>query len=81
MSESQAMTLRECVAAKVERYLQDLGAEVPQGLHARVMEEVERALLAKILEHCEGQKGLAAQWLGINRNTLSKKIQNYGLDR
>ncbi|MBU2822654.1 Fis family transcriptional regulator, partial [Acidithiobacillus ferrooxidans] len=49
-------------------------------LHALIVEEVERALLAHTLQHCGGQRGMAAQWLGINRNTLRKKLQTYGLD-
>ncbi|MEL5848676.1 MAG: helix-turn-helix domain-containing protein [Candidatus Igneacidithiobacillus chanchocoensis] len=81
MSEREQMpSLRECVDSEVTRYFADLGGEVPRELHTKVMEEVERALLETVLRHSEGRRGDAAQWLGINRNTLSKKIQRYGLD-
>ena len=73
-------SLRECVHREVTRYFSDLGAELPCELHAKVMEEVEQALLETVLRHSEGRRGDAAQWLGINRNTLSKKIQRNGLD-
>ncbi|MDD3759892.1 MAG: helix-turn-helix domain-containing protein [Acidithiobacillus sp.] len=73
-------SLRDCVLHQVGRYFADLGSEAPQNLHQKVMEEVERALLEKVLQQHAGQRGIAAQCLGINRNTLSKKIQYYGLE-
>ncbi|MEY2341756.1 helix-turn-helix domain-containing protein [Acidithiobacillus sp. IBUN Pt1247-S3] len=73
-------SLRECIFHQVARYFADLGSELPRDLHQQVMEEVERALLEKVLRQCDGQRGIAAQCLGINRNTLSKKIQRYGLE-
>ena len=44
------------------------------------LDELERAHILKVLEHCEGQKTRAAQLLGINRTTLWKKLRQYGLD-
>ncbi len=78
--ESNPMSLSDCVVLIVDRYLDDLQGEIPCNLHSMVIEQVERALLEHTLKHCAGQRGLAAQWLGINRNTLRKKLQNYGLD-
>jgi Fis family transcriptional regulator len=40
---------------------------------------VEKPLLEVVLRHTQGNQTLAAQVLGINRNTLRKKIQQYGL--
>lgn len=74
------MSLSDCVTLIMDRYLADLQGEVPSNLHALIIDEVERALLANTLQHCSGQRGTAAQWLGINRNTLRKKLQAYGLD-
>ncbi|MCE5388013.1 MAG: Fis family transcriptional regulator [Acidithiobacillus sp.] len=81
MSNQNARTsLRDCVRQEVEQYLADLGDQPAVDLYQRVLEEAERAVLEKVMEHCQGQRGLAAQCLGINRNTLRKKLQHYGLD-
>ncbi len=55
----------------------DEGAE---DLHSRVVDRVEREVIAQVLAKCEGVQIKAAQRLGINRNTLHKKIKEYGLD-
>lgn len=78
--ETTNLSLSDCVMLVMDRYLVDLQGEAPSNLHALIMDEVERALLANTLQHCGGQRGMAAQWLGINRNTLRKKLQAYGLD-
>ena len=49
-------------------------------LHALIVDRVERELIAQVLEACGGVQTKAAVRLGINRNTLHKKIKDYGLD-
>jgi DNA-binding NtrC family response regulator len=46
----------------------------------KVMSLVERELLAQMLRQCQGVQIKAAERLGINRNTLHKKVTEYGLD-
>ena len=41
---------------------------------------VERQLLTQMLRQCQGVQIKAAERLGINRNTLHKKVTEYGLD-
>jgi DNA-binding NtrC family response regulator len=48
--------------------------------HERIMAIVERELLAQMLRSCQGVQIKAAERLGINRNTLHKKVNEYGLD-
>ncbi len=50
------------------------------GLHTRIVESVERELFVQVLRSCGGVRTQAATRLGINRNTLHKKIKEYGLD-
>lgn len=50
------------------------------GLHARVMGRIEAELIRQALEHCGGNKVKAAEFLGINRNTLSKKVKDHALE-
>jgi len=46
----------------------------------KVMGLVERQLLSQMLRQCQGVQIKAAERLGINRNTLHKKVTEYGLD-
>ena len=47
----------------------------------RIVDQVERELIAQVLAACDYVQTKAAARLGINRNTLHKKIKEYGLDR
>jgi len=65
----------------VERQLSEYfaaheGALPPEGLYDRVVREVERPLLTVSLEATGGNQLKAAKMLGINRNTLRKKIRD-----
>lgn len=71
--------LRECVARAVRRYLSDVESEPAEGLHALVLREVESPLLREVLAWYNGNQSRAAAALGINRATLRKKLQQYGL--
>jgi two-component system nitrogen regulation response regulator GlnG len=51
----------------------------PSGLHDRVLAEVERPLIQLALKATKGNQIRAAAMLGINRNTLRKKIQLLGV--
>jgi len=69
----------ECVRASVEQYLNDLRGAEPDRLHDLFMAAAERPLLDVVLRHAEGNQSLAAEWLGINRNTLRRKLQDHRL--
>ena len=49
-------------------------------LHQRIVSHVERELILQVLRECQGVQTKAASRLGINRNTLHKKIEEYGLE-
>jgi two-component system, NtrC family, nitrogen regulation response regulator GlnG len=72
------------LAATVERHLRSYFAaheeELPaSGLYERVIQEIERPLLSITLDECRGNQLRAAALLGLNRNTLRKKIRELGL--
>ncbi len=48
--------------------------------YEKIVSLVERELLAQMLRQCQGVQIKAAERLGINRNTLHKKVTDYGLD-
>ncbi len=62
------------------QYFQDLDGECPSAIYDMVTQQVEVAMIAFVLKKTEGNQTRAAQWLGLNRNTLRKKIQTYGLE-
>ena len=53
---------------------------MPRDLHRRVIELVERPLIEVVLERTGGNQLRAAEVLGINRNTLRKRITDLGID-
>ena len=69
----------ECVRASVEKYLSDLRGAEPDRLHDLFMAAAERPLLDVVLRHTEGNQSRAAEWLGINRNTLRRKLLDHKL--
>jgi two-component system nitrogen regulation response regulator GlnG len=68
------------LSGTIERHLRDYfeghnGALPPRGLYDRVLRELERPLIALTLEATRGNQVKAAEILGLNRNTLRKKIR------
>ncbi|MFZ5491389.1 MAG: helix-turn-helix domain-containing protein [Pseudomonadota bacterium] len=76
----QEQPLAQCVASTVRRYLDDLGDSAENNnLYQLLLEQIEKPLLAVVMEKARGNRCRAAELLGINRNTLRKKLQQYGL--
>jgi len=73
---------RDLDALASELVREGISAAGPQSdnLHAAVVNRVERELIAQVLAECGGVQTRAAARLGINRNTLHKKVKEYGLD-
>lgn len=57
-----------------------VAGEAAGNLYERVVSQVERELIQQVLKSCQGVQTKAATRLGINRNTLHKKIEEYGLE-
>ncbi len=66
--------LARCVRNAVDCYFRDLEGEKPGALYEMVIHCVEKPLIETILQRVEGNQTQAAELLGINRNTLRKKI-------
>ena len=68
------------VRKTLKEYFRDLDGEKPCcGMYDMVMDCVEKPLLEMVLEHVGGNQTRAAEMLGINRNTLRKKMQQHGI--
>jgi Fis family transcriptional regulator len=72
-------TLEQCVLRSLEQYFSDLDGSRPHALFEMVNSAVERPLLQFAMVKCDGNQCAAAALLGINRNTLRKKLQQYRL--
>ncbi|TNE65858.1 MAG: nitrogen regulation protein NR(I) [Alphaproteobacteria bacterium] len=52
----------------------------PPGLYQRILREIERPLIQKVLSATQGNQVKAADLLGLNRNTLRKKIRELDIN-
>ncbi len=66
-----------CVRKAVDGYLNDLDGEKPCPIYSMVMKSVEKPLIELAMKHANGNQTLAAELLGINRNTLRNKIKQF----
>ena len=69
----------DCMRSSVEQYLKDLRGTEPGALHELFLDAAERPLLEVVMRHAEGNQSRAADWLGINRNTLRRKLLDHKL--
>ena len=72
-------SIEDVVELKISRFLDQIGTFYPENVHDLLMSKVEKPLLVQILRRVGGNQVQAAKILGINRNTLRKKIKLYGL--
>ena len=74
-------SIEECVLRSLHEYFETLVGARPHALNEMVMTAVERPLLMFALDKSAGNQSAAAELLGINRNTLRKKLIEYGLTK
>jgi len=68
------------VRKMMKQYFKDLDGEKPSDIYNMVVNCVEKPLLEVVMNHAQGNQTRAAELLGINRNTLRKKLQEHGID-
>ena len=80
LQDYDSLSLEQIIKRKLEDYfLRTRGVEL-ENLYTLVMERVERPLIELTLKTARGSQVRAAQILGINRNTLRKKITSLRID-
>ena len=67
------------VRRAIEGYFKDLDGEKASGVYDMVINCVEKPLLESVLHRVRGNQTHAADMLGINRNTLRKKMKAHGI--
>lgn len=71
--------IQECIKDNLEGYFQDLRGAEPHAVYDMVVNAVERPMLEVVMLRAEGNQSKAADWLGINRNTLRRKLSEHAL--
>ena len=71
--------IEECIRDSLEQYFRDLRGSEPHSVHAMIVDAVEKPLLEVVMKHADGNQSRAAEWLGINRNTLRRKLLGHKL--
>ena len=79
MTKDRKGPLAACVRQSLERYFNDLNGEKTTDVYDMVIAEVEKPLLEIVMRHVKSNQCEAAEILGINRNTLRKKLKTYKL--
>lgn len=79
MSTSAFSDISQCIHQNLRHYFNELSGSTPQNVYEMVLIQVEKPLLQFILAECDGNQSQAAQILGMNRNTLRKKLFKYQL--
>jgi Fis family transcriptional regulator len=69
----------ECIRTSLEDYFRDLRGAEPDRLQQMIFDAVERPMLDVVMQHAGGNQSKAAEWLGINRNTLRRKLSDHKL--
>ena len=73
------INLEECVRTSLESYFTDLGGSEPDRMYDMMVRVVEKPLLEVVMQHADQNQSRAAEWLGLNRNTLRKKLVEHKL--
>jgi two-component system nitrogen regulation response regulator GlnG len=73
-------SLEEIIEKKMVECVRGLRGHASANLHSLMVGLVEKPLLRAVMRETKGNQVRAAQLLGINRNTLRKKLKEHGID-
>ena len=69
----------ECIRDSFNDYFRDMAGEEPHGMYDMLLNVVEKPLLDVVMQRADQNQSRAAEWLGLNRNTLRKKLLEHKL--
>ena len=73
--------IEECIRVSLDSYFKDLRGTEPDRMYDMMLRVVEKPLLEVVMAQAEQNQSRAAEWLGLNRNTLRKKLLEHKLIR
>ena len=71
--------IEECIRDSLNAYFQDMDGVEPRGMYDMLLNAVEKPLLDVVMQQADQNQSRAAEWLGLNRNTLRKKLIEHKL--
>lgn len=71
--------IEECIRVSLDGYFKDLRGTEPDRMYDMMVRVVEKPLLEVVMEQAAQNQSRAAEWLGMNRNTLRKKLVEHKL--
>lgn len=77
INDYESYSIKEFLESKLNGYLDRMAKLESSNLYETVISEVEKSLIGIVLKETGGNQVRSARILGINRNTLSKKIKEY----
>jgi len=69
-----------CVERALNEYFKDLDGQPPHAVYDMVLGCIEKPMLEHVMKRAGGNQSKAAEFLGLNRNTLRKKLQQYKIE-
>ena len=76
---SNNKSIDDCVRDSLHGYFRDLDVEEPNRMYDMLVRAVEKPLLEVVMTQADNNQSRAAEWLGLNRNTLRKKLVEHNL--
>ncbi|MBH1989882.1 MAG: hypothetical protein I8H80_01750 [Alphaproteobacteria bacterium] len=77
---SETLSLSTLVSQRLEAFFESQHSSLPVNLYDVIIEQVEHPLIVQTLKITQGNQIKAAEILGINRNTIRKKIKLFNID-
>lgn len=71
--------IEECIRTSLDGYFKDLRGTEPDRMYDMMVRVVEKPLLEVVMLQAAQNQSRAAEWLGMNRNTLRKKLVEHKL--
>jgi Fis family transcriptional regulator, factor for inversion stimulation protein len=71
--------ISDCVRRSLNRYFRDLDGQRPHAIYDMVLHATEKPMLEVVMKQANGNQTMAAEILGINRNTLRRKLADHDL--
>ncbi len=78
--QTESLSLSDIISKRLEGFFQSHANSLPVNLYETVLSQVEYPLIVQTLKITQGNQIKAAEILGINRNTIRKKIKLFKID-
>lgn len=72
--------IEQDISYHLNNHLSKLGSAEPVQIYRMAVEQAERAAIKAMMSYASGNKSKAAEYLGINRLTLSTKMKQFGIE-